>query len=157
MASATIRRGAIALTDETSAFRSSLADVAVDATNLSTKPGEKAHVTLSFVSADRIATFKAEADVEPLVPAATGKFELTKFSLGLLFPYYKDVLAVDVQKGSLDLAANFAFGADGNLKLSEGVASIAHSRCIPRQPATALARSRRSPPTASTSTSARAR
>ena len=122
--SAAIRRGAVALADATSAFRSSLADVAVDATNLSTKPGEKAHVRLSFVSADRIATFKAEADVEPLVPAATGQFDLTKFSLGLLFPYYKDVLAVDVQKGSLDLAAHFALGADGNLKLSEGVASI---------------------------------
>jgi uncharacterized protein involved in outer membrane biogenesis len=125
VASAAIKRGAIALADETSAFRSSLADLAIDATNLSTKPGEKAHVKLSFVSADRIATFRAEADVEPLVPAATGTFDLTKFSLGLLFPYYKDVLAVDVQKGSLDLAAHFALGADGNLKLSEGVASIA--------------------------------
>ena len=45
--------------------------------------------------------------MEPLVPAATGTFDLTKFSLGLLFPYYKDVLAVDVQKGSLDLRRAF--------------------------------------------------
>ena len=41
-----------------------------------------------------------------MVPAATGQFDLKKFSLGLLFPYYKSVLAVDVQKGSLDLASN---------------------------------------------------
>jgi len=125
VAKAAITHGALALADETSTFRSSLADVALDATNLSTKAGQKAHVALSFVSADRIATFKGDADVEPLIPAATGTFELSKFSLGLLFPYYKDALAVDVQKGSLDFAAHFALGADGNVTLSEGIASIA--------------------------------
>lgn len=124
VAKTTVTRGNLALVDETSTFRSELADVAVDATNLSTRKGEKARVAFSFVSADRIATFKAQADVEPLVPAATGTFELTKFSLGLLFPYYKDVLAVDVQKGSIDLAGHFALLADGNLKLSEGSATI---------------------------------
>ena len=124
VAKTTVAKGQLILDDETSTFQSSLADVTVDATNLSTKPGEKAHVALSFVSADRIAAFKGEADVEPLVPTATGTFDLSKFSLGLLFPYYKDVLAVDVQKGSLDLAAHFALLADGNVKLSEGVASI---------------------------------
>ena len=120
-----VARGRFALVDETSTFRSELADVAVDATNLSTRKGAKAHVALSFVSADRIATFKGEADVEPLIPAAEGTFELTKFSLGLLFPFYKDVLAVDVQKGSLDLAGRFALLADGNLKLSQGEATVA--------------------------------
>jgi len=120
----TVAKGKLTLGDETSTFQSSLADVTVDAANLSTKPGEKAHVALSFVSADRIAAFKGEADVEPLVPTASGTFDLSKFSLGLLFPYYKDVLAVDVQKGSLNLAAHFALLADGNVKLSEGVASI---------------------------------
>lgn len=124
VAKTTVKQGKLALVDETSTFRSDLADVAVEATNLSTKKGEKAHVALSFVSADRIAAFKGEADVDPLVPAATGQFELTKFSLGLLFPYYKEVLAVDVQKGSLDLAAQFALLADGNLKLSQGAATI---------------------------------
>lgn len=121
---AALTRGKLALVDETSTFRSELADVAVEATNLSSRRGEKAHVALSFVSADRIATFKGQADVEPLVPAAAGTFELTKFSLALLFPFYKDVLAVDVQKGSLDLAAHFTLLADGNLKLSEGAATI---------------------------------
>src|SRR4030095_12551167 len=93
VAEAAIARATTARADETSTFRSTLADVAVNATNLSTKSGEKAHVALSFVSADRIATFKAQADVEPFVPAATGTLDLTKFSLSLLFPYYKDVLA----------------------------------------------------------------
>ena len=125
VAKTTLTRGKLALVDETSMFRTELADVAVDATNLSTRRGETAHVALSFVSADRIATFRGRADVEPLVPAGAGTFELTKFSLGLLFPYYKDVLAVDVQKGSLDLAAHFALLADGNVKLSEGAATIA--------------------------------
>ena len=36
-----------------------------------------------------------------------------KFSLGLLFPFYKSALAVDVQKGSLDYASAFAFDATG--------------------------------------------
>jgi len=124
VAKTTVAKGKLRLHDETSTFQSSLADVTVAASNLSTKAGEKAHVSLSFVSDDRIAAFKGEADIEPLVPTATGTFDISKFSLGLLFPYYKDALAVDVQKGSIDLAAHFALLADGNLKLSEGVASI---------------------------------
>jgi hypothetical protein len=124
VAKATMTHGKVALVDETSTFRSDLADVAVDATNLSTKKGEKAHVALSFVSADRIATFKGQADVEALVPAATGTFELTKFSLALLFPFYKDVLALEVQKGSVDLAGGFELLADGNFKLSQSEATL---------------------------------
>jgi len=128
VAKSSIARGTIAMADEGSTFRSTLVDVAVDATNLSTTPGGKAHVTLAFVSADRIATFKGEADVEPTVPAATGTFDLTKFSLALLLPFYRDALAVDVQKGSLDLAAHFALAADGNFTMSQGVASVADLR-----------------------------
>ncbi len=124
VAKAAIARGSIAMADEGSTFRSTLVDVAAEATNLSTKPGEKAHVSIAFVSDDRIASFKAEADVEPTVPAVTGTFELGKFSLALLLPFYRDALAVDVQKGSLDLAAQFALGADGNVTMSQGVASV---------------------------------
>ena len=124
VAKATVARGTVGLADASSAFRSSLADVSIDASNLSTKPGEKAHVALSFVTADRIASFKGEADVEPTVPSASGSFEFAKFSLALLFPYYKDVLAVEVRKGSLALASSFAVGADGKLRLTGGTASI---------------------------------
>ena len=119
----TVARGALALADETTAFRSELADVTVDATNVSTQPGERAHVKAAFVSADRIATFSLEADVEPRRPAASGRFALSKFSLSLLFPYYKSALAVDVQKGSLDYASGFSF-ADGKLQLTDGEAAI---------------------------------
>jgi Domain of Unknown Function (DUF748). len=69
------------------------------------RAGEKAHVKLAFVSEDRIASFPGEADVDPTAPTATGRFEFAKFSLGLLYPYYGEALDVDVQKGSLDLAA----------------------------------------------------
>ena len=120
-----LTRGSIALVDEASSFRSTLIDVALEASNLTTKPGDKAHVKLGFVSSDRIAAFSGEADVEPMIPTASGRFELSKFSLGLLFPYYKSVLAVDVQKGSLDLASKFALDSKGNVTLSEGVASVA--------------------------------
>lgn len=128
VAKASIAKGTIALVDEGSTFRSTLADVTAEAANLSTKAGEKAHVTLAFVSSDRIASFRGEADVEPTVPAASGRFELAKFSLALLFPFYKDALAVDVQKGSLDLAGRFALDADGRFAMSEGVASVADLR-----------------------------
>jgi uncharacterized protein involved in outer membrane biogenesis len=121
---ASLTNGTFSLADDGSAFRSRLVDVAIDARNVTTKPGDKAHVTVSFVTDDRVASFKGEADVEPLVPAAAGSFELAKFSLSLLFPYYKDVLAVDVQKGSLDLAGRFALQPDGNVRLTEGNATI---------------------------------
>jgi len=116
--------GTVALADESSGFKSTLVDLAVDASNLTLQAGEKAHVKVGFVTSDRIATFTGEADVEPAVPAATGRFALTRFSLGLLFPYYKSALAVDVQKGSLDLASAFALDASGDLRLSEGEATI---------------------------------
>lgn len=120
----TVAHGKVRLDDATTTFRSDLADIAVEARNLSTRKGEKAHVALAFVSADGIATFKGQADVEPLVPAATGSFELTKFSLGLLFPFYKDVLAVDVLKGSLDLSGAFEIPADRNFRITRGTAAI---------------------------------
>ncbi len=80
------------------------------------------------MSSDRIATFSGEADVLPTVPAATGRFALSKFALGLLFPYYQSALAVDVQKGSLDYASAFALDPSGNLRLTEGEASMADVR-----------------------------
>ena len=96
----------------------------LDATSLSTARGEKAQVKLAFVSEDRIASFSGEAEVDLTAPAATGRFEFAKFSLGLLFPYYGEALDVDVQKGSLDLAARFSVDAGGNLRLSDGVGTI---------------------------------
>ena len=123
-----LSRGTLALIDDTAQFRSDLADVALDVTKFSTRAGQQAHVDLAFVSADRIASFKAAADVEPTIPSAKGHFELAKFSLGLLFPYYRSAFAVDVQKGSLDLASSFALESDGKLRLTDGVASIADLR-----------------------------
>jgi uncharacterized protein involved in outer membrane biogenesis len=126
IAKASLKDGKLALRDEGSGFGSRLVDVAAQASNVSTRPGEKAKVALSFVTDDRIAAFHGEAEVEPLVPAMSGTFDLTKFSLRLLFPYYKDVLAADVQQGSLDLAGRVALEADGNVKIADGKGSIAN-------------------------------
>ena len=123
---AALARGSLDVMDETSGFRSSLADIAVDAAGVSTRKGAKAHVALSFASADRNASFKGEADVDLQAPAATGSFALARFSLALLFPYYKDVLAVEVQQGSLDLAARFTLEPDGGVRVSQGTATIAN-------------------------------
>ena len=124
VATLAIDHGTVALADQTSGFRSTLIDVKLDATSLSTAAGEKAHVKLAFVSEDRIASFSGEADVDPTAPTATGRFEFAKFSLGLLYPYYGEALDVDVQKGSLDLAARFSVDTGGNLTLSDGVGTI---------------------------------
>jgi len=123
-----IVRGTVPLVDESSTFRSTLVDVALDATNLGTQPGDKAHVNLSFLSSDRIASFSGEADVEPAAPTASGRFKLTGFSLGLLFPFYKSALAVDVQKGSLDYASAFTIDAAGSARLTDGEAIISDLR-----------------------------
>lgn len=128
VARATIARGALSLADAGSGFRTSLSDVAVDATSLSTLAGERAKLEVSFVSSDRIASFTGEADADLAGRSADGRFALTRFSLGLLFPYYKDALAVDVQKGSLDYASAFSLGADGRLALSQGEAAITDLR-----------------------------
>ena len=128
IAKASIGSGALTLSDEGTGFKTALVDVASEATNVSTKKGEKAHVTLAFESADHIASFKGAADVEPTVPAAAGTFDLRKFSLALLFPYYKDVLAVEVQSGSLDFAGGFTFAGDGAVKVTAGEGIIREMR-----------------------------
>lgn len=120
-----ISDGRTTLTDEATAFRTELADIVVAASNVTNVAGEKAKASVAFVSADRIATFKAEAEADLLAPAATGSFALAKFSLGLLFPYYKDALAAEVQKGSLDFQGAFALTADGKLTVTDGAATIA--------------------------------
>lgn len=127
--------GSATLTDEGTAFHTGLADVAVTASNVTNVPGEKAKATVSFLSADRIATFKAETEADLLLPSATGTFAFTRFSLGLLFPYYKDVLAADVQKGSVDFEGSFALAADGNFTVRDGTAALTElAVAYPRHP-----------------------
>jgi len=126
VASASVKGGVLSLRDATSGFKAKLAEVALDARNVTADAGGKAHLALSFVSDDRVAAFKGEGDVDLSSLTATGTFELSRFALGPLFPYYRDVLAVDVQKGSLDLAARFELNADGNLRLADGKAAIAN-------------------------------
>ncbi|MFO1306226.1 MAG: DUF748 domain-containing protein [Burkholderiales bacterium] len=122
IAKASVAGGSTTLADETTKFRTALSDVTAEATNLSTRKGEKAHVVLAFVSSD--ASFKGEADVEPTVPSGTGTFDLKNFSLPLLFPYYREVLAVEVRGGSLDYASAFTFAANGDVRLSSGNATV---------------------------------
>ena len=123
-----VSNGTLALVDETSTFKSTLIDVAVEATNISSQKGKKGQVKVGFLSSDRIASFTGEANVEPAVPSASGQFALTRFSLGLLFPFYESALAVDVQKGSLDYASAFTLDGNGKLSLADGEASVTDLR-----------------------------
>lgn len=125
---AMIAGGAVGLSDAGSGFRTDLADVALEATGLSSVGGERARVKASFVSADRIASFTTDAEIDVVARSASGRFALAKFSLGLLFPYYKDALAVDVQQGSLDYASSFTLDGDGRLTLAGGEAAVANLR-----------------------------
>lgn len=124
IASLGVRGGTLAATDGSTGFRTELADLAVDASNLTNVQGEKAKAKLSFVSADRVASFEADVEADLLAPSATGSFALSKFSLALLLPYYRDALAVDVRQGSLDLAGAFALTADGKATLADGKATL---------------------------------
>jgi len=128
VARSAITGGVVRLADAGSGFRSDLADVALEATGLSSVAGERARVKASFVSADRIASFTTDAEIDVVARTASGRFALAKFSLGLLFPYYKDALAVDVQQGSLDYASSFTLDGDGRLTLVGGEAAIGNLR-----------------------------
>lgn len=124
IASLAVRGGSATVIDEATSFRSDLADITIDASGLSNVKGEKTKLAASFVSADRVATFKGDAEADLMEPAATGHLAVGKFSLGQLFPYYRDALAVDVQKGALDFEGSFAY-ASGRLTLADGTATLA--------------------------------
>jgi uncharacterized protein involved in outer membrane biogenesis len=93
------------------AYRSTFGSVAVDATDLSTAIDKRAHVRLAMTS-DLGAMAKADIDMIPATLEATGHVDVDKLSLKRLYPYYGDALNLDVQSGTVSLAADFAYAPD---------------------------------------------
>jgi uncharacterized protein involved in outer membrane biogenesis len=93
------------------AYRATFGDLAVDATDLSTAEGKRAHVRIAMTS-DLGAIAKADVDMIPTTLEATGHVDVDKLSLKRLYSYYGDALNLDVQSGTLSLAADFAYVPD---------------------------------------------
>src|SRR5450432_2602584 len=119
--------GVIHLSDEgvTPAFRVSLSGVTCDARKIASNGEGTADIAFDSNTG---AHFAAHADVDPAGKSARGHFAFTTFHLDLLYPYYADTLNLDVRRGTLDLAADFAVGASATpmqLTLAQGAATLA--------------------------------
>lgn len=93
------------------AYKATFGSVALDATDLSTARDKRAHVRVAMTS-DLGAMAKADVDMIPATLEATGHLEIDKLSLKRLYPYYGNALNLDVQSGTLSLAADFAYAPD---------------------------------------------
>nr|MCU0225863.1 DUF748 domain-containing protein [Acidobacteriota bacterium] len=111
--------GSFRLRDEVPArpFITDLADVTLTARGLGTAPGTEARVESSFTT-DAEGTF-AQTGTLTLDPLASrGEVRLTGFRLQRLYPYYADLLNVEVTAGTVDAAAGYAAALrDGALEL----------------------------------------
>ncbi len=122
-----VANGVLHVADEsvTPAFRVNLSGVTVDAKKIASS-GEGT-VDVAFDS-NTGAHFAVHGDLDLAGKAARGHFSLTTFHLDLLFPYYADALNLDVRKGTMDLAADFAVAASTDpmqLTLAQGAATLA--------------------------------
>jgi uncharacterized protein involved in outer membrane biogenesis len=89
------------------AYRVAFSGVTLDATDLSTAESKRAHLRVAMNS-EFGATAKADVDMIPATLDATGHVEIDKLSLRRFYPYYANVLNLDVQSGSLSIAGDFA-------------------------------------------------
>ena len=122
-----ISDGALRLMDGTvsPAFDASLSNVAMKAQEIHL-PGAANGLAVTFDS-DEGAHFEGHADADLQAKRAQGQFALTRFHLDKLYPYYASALNLEVRRGTVDLAANFAVDASREptqLTLQEGTASV---------------------------------
>lgn len=83
----------------------------VDATDLSNAHAKRSHVRVAMTS-EFGASAKADIELVPATLEASGHVVLDKLSLRRLYPYFASALNVDVQDGSLSVAADFAHMPD---------------------------------------------
>lgn len=88
------------------AYRVTYKNVTLDATDLSTVDTKRAHLRVALAS-EYGSTAKADVDMIPATLEATGHVAIDKLSLRNFYPYYADMVNVDVQSGSLSIAADF--------------------------------------------------
>nr|MCU0231399.1 DUF748 domain-containing protein [Acidobacteriota bacterium] len=111
--------GSLRLRDDVPArpFITDLANVTLTVRGLGTAPGTEARVESSFTT-DAEGTF-AQTGTLTLDPLASrGEVRLTGFRLQRLYPYYADLLNVEVTAGTLDAATGYAAALrDGALEV----------------------------------------
>ena len=122
-----IANGILHIADEgvAPALRVDLSSVALDAKKIGSSGEGTTDVAFDSNTG---AHFAAHSDVDLAGKSASGHFSLTTFHLDLLFPYYAETVNLDVRKGTIDLAGDFAVAAAANplqLTLTKGAATLA--------------------------------
>jgi hypothetical protein len=118
--SISVNHGTLRLSDATvkPAFASTLSDVELGITNLSSAADQKAAVALSFVS-DTGARVAHRGTLALTPVRADGRLEMTGLKLARLYPYYASALNLAVDDGTLDGSTELHFdGGSGALALA---------------------------------------
>jgi len=92
-------------------YRNSLTNVRLTAKSFTNEKEKKSDVELSFESESKERlNYSAIVQLDPLL--VEGKFDLKGFRLGPLFPYYENVLNLEVRDGILDASGEHKLAAD---------------------------------------------
>ncbi|MHB8495482.1 MAG: DUF748 domain-containing protein [Casimicrobiaceae bacterium] len=114
------------------AFGDTLSGVSLEARKLASK-GPPGTIDVAFDSDDG-AHFAAHAEVDLAGESARGNISVAKLPIGKFQPYYAQVLALDLRRGTLDFAGDFdavAGGVSPRFMLTKGVASLAGFEAAP--------------------------
>jgi uncharacterized protein involved in outer membrane biogenesis len=89
-----------------SPYQTQLQNVRVNIKGLTNKPGEKSTIDVSFDSkAKEQVNYSASLQLAPSI-TVDGKFDIKGFRLGSIFPYYQDVINLEIRQGLLDLSGS---------------------------------------------------
>ena len=121
IADSRVTNGILRLADEavSPAFEVVLSKVAFEGKGIASNGGAGT-LELRFDS-DEGAHFDLRGELDLSGKSARGHFSLTNFRLAKLYPYYASALNLDVRKGTLDLAGDFAAESEGH---SRGTRSV---------------------------------
>jgi len=107
-------------------YKTRLDNVNLKVTGLTSEPGKKANVELSFESeAKEKFSHAGTFQLTPLL--AEGKLDIEGLKPGALRPYYDDAIAAEIKDGFFDLSTKYSFEAkDGqsDIKLSDLAANL---------------------------------
>jgi uncharacterized protein involved in outer membrane biogenesis len=87
-------------------YQTQLENIRIHVKKLNNKPGEKSFIDVSFDSkAKEHVDYSASFQLAPSL-MIDGKFDIKDFRLGSLFPYYDEVLNLEIRQGLLDLTGS---------------------------------------------------
>ncbi|MDE2208817.1 MAG: DUF748 domain-containing protein [Betaproteobacteria bacterium] len=134
IAEAHVAAGVVHITDASVVpqFRDTLSGVSLEARKLASR-GPPGTMDVAFDS-DAGAHFAAHAEADLAGESARGNVSVAKLPLVKFQPYYAQLLALDLRRGTLDFAADFdaaAGGAAPRFMLTKGVASLTDVEAAP--------------------------